>query len=52
MLNNARFSHHAYVVGVVFEVLIVPWFRTLLEEDYKEVLESRLKTSLPVSTVG
>lgn len=27
-------------------------YRTLLEEDYKTVLESRLRASLPVSMTG
>lgn len=49
MFNNARFNGFCGCGLVAISVLCS---RTLLEEDYRDVLESRLKASLPVSTAG
>lgn len=48
MLNHARYL----VVGVVRGCDFCCLLRTLLEEDYRKVLETRLKASLPASTTG
>ena len=49
----------SYVAGLGDEgvlsycvAMLIFFFRTLLEDDYKQVLQSRISASLPSSTAG